>query len=66
MTGCASCEIIKFCRRGCLHENINNKGPIAELCLIYKHIYNDISRMVASLKDSSKFCDLIQRELYDA
>jgi len=36
---CDTCEIRDFCNRGCIYEQIKNKGVIAELCEIYKGMH---------------------------
>jgi len=37
---CFTCDIRNYCNRGCIYEQIKNKGPIDELCAIYKGMYN--------------------------
>jgi radical SAM protein with 4Fe4S-binding SPASM domain len=36
---CNSCDIRNYCNKGCIYEQIQNKGCIDELCLIYKGMY---------------------------
>lgn len=65
MKECQTCEVEKYCKKGCLFENIKNNGPIKELCEMYRHIYKEISRMVTVLNSNAVFRDFMQREIYD-
>ena len=42
MVECNICPVRNYCEKGCLIEQIRNERPIAELCTIYKFIYNEI------------------------
>ena len=43
---CRSCNIKNYCDRGCLFEQIKNKGPIIELCNIYKIIFKHLKYLM--------------------
>jgi len=59
MDECESCSVKNFCRKGCLFENIKNKGPIAEICEMYRHIYGELLRMTKTLKDNESFKKIV-------
>jgi|GEM_PF-1360463 len=59
MDECNSCSVKNFCRKGCLFENIKNKGPITEICGMYRHIYSELLRMTKTLKDNDSFKSLV-------
>ena len=64
MKACESCEVRNFCKKGCLFENIKNKGPIVEICSMYKHIYKELLRMIKVLNNDSTFKGLL-KEIID-
>lgn len=66
MPECQSCEASKYCKKGCLYENIQNKGPILELCDIYRHIYKKLAKMFEQLQYNQRFNQFILREANDA
>ena len=66
MKECRGCEAEKYCRKGCLFENIKNNGPIVEICEMYKHMYREVSRMTRVLQKNTVFRDLIMGEMHDA
>jgi uncharacterized protein len=59
MQACETCEVNKFCKKGCLFENIKNEGPIKEICGMYKHIYRELQRMSKALSTNSTFKNLM-------
>lgn len=63
MPECQSCEVKNYCEKGCLFEQIKNKGPIKELCDIYKYVYKEVSRMTAALKDDASFKRQLKEEI---
>lgn len=63
MSPCQTCEVKTYCRKGCLYEQINNGGPIEELCDIYKFTYKGISNMVAQVKDDPYFQAIVEEEI---
>jgi uncharacterized protein len=65
MEECKTCRVKNYCRKGCLLENIKNKGPITELCDIYKYLYDEVGRMTRMLKDNRSFNRLVLEELED-
>ena len=65
MKECESCDVKNYCKKGCLFENIKNGGPIVELCDMYRHIYQEISRMVTELNSNRVFREYMQREIHD-
>lgn len=63
MNKCLTCEVKNYCRKGCLYEQINNDGPIEELCDIYKYIYSEVFIMMSELKNNKNFVDAIKKEI---
>lgn len=63
MPECQTCEVKNYCKKGCLFEQIKNKGPIKELCDIYKYMYKEVKRMTATLKENKHFQRTIIEEL---
>lgn len=63
MSPCETCEVRTHCRKGCLYEQINNDGPIEELCDIYKFTYNSISSMIREVKDDPNFQAVVMEEI---
>jgi uncharacterized protein len=63
MQECETCEVKNYCEKGCLFEQIKNKGPIVELCDIYKYVYREVKRLSVSLKDNQNFIEIIQKEI---
>lgn len=63
MEKCQTCEVKGYCRRGCLYENIKNDGPIDEICIFFKYIYNRIDKMLITLKDDNNFKKIIRSEI---
>lgn len=55
MEKCQTCEVKNYCRKGCLYENIQNDGPIEELCVMYKHFYKELKNMIQKLNTNEKF-----------
>ena len=63
MSECDTCEVRNYCEKGCLFEQISNKGPIQELCMIYKFVYHAISKMTKTLMQDPTFASLLQEEI---
>lgn len=63
MKECQSCEVRKYCKKGCLFEQIKNKGPIVELCDIYKFTYKEVARVTKALQHHPKFQELMLEEI---
>jgi radical SAM protein with 4Fe4S-binding SPASM domain len=63
MSVCQTCEVKNYCEKGCLFEQIKNKGPIAELCDIYKYAYNQVRHMTKSLYNNDYFKNTVMMEL---
>lgn len=63
MAECQTCEVKNYCKKGCLFEQIKNKGPIKELCSIYKFAYKEVSRMTTALKDNRYFQEVVMKEI---
>lgn len=63
MPECQSCEVKNYCKKGCLFEQIKNKGPIKELCDVYKFTYREVSRMTTALKDNPVFNRVVLEEI---
>ena len=63
MPECQSCEVQNYCEKGCLFEQIKNKGPIVELCEIYKYTYKEVSRLTGELRDDPHFKQQLLREI---
>lgn len=55
MEACQDCSVSKFCKKGCLYENIKNNGPLLEICQIYRHIYQELICMVKLLNTNDLF-----------
>lgn len=45
---CNGCNIRHYCNRGCLYEQIQNDGPISELCSIYRIIFQEIKEVLCN------------------
>jgi uncharacterized protein len=63
MPVCQTCEVRNYCQKGCLFEQIKNKGPIKELCDVYKFLYRNVSDMTKKLGNNKNFKDAVMREL---
>lgn len=63
MNKCTTCEVRNYCRKGCLYEQIKNEGPVDELCDIYKHMYAEIFKMLAELKNNSSLVSIVKKEV---
>lgn len=63
MNKCSTCEVKNYCRKGCLYEQIQNDGPIDELCVLYKHMYSEIFKMISELKGNERFTSIIKKEV---
>jgi uncharacterized protein len=63
MPVCQTCEVKNYCSKGCLFEQIKNKGPIVELCDIYKYAYREVKRMTTELKNNQYFKQVVHEEL---
>jgi sulfatase maturation enzyme AslB (radical SAM superfamily) len=63
MPACQTCEVRYYCTKGCLYEQINNDGPIVELCDIYKYIYASIFKMISTIKHVPRFVELTKKEI---
>ena len=63
MSVCQTCEVKNYCEKGCLFEQIKNKGPIVELCDIYKYAYNQVRHMTKSLYNNDYFKNTVMMEL---
>lgn len=63
MEKCQTCEVRNYCKKGCLHEQMLNGGPIDELCVIYKHIYNETFKMMSVLKGNPSFTSIVKKEI---
>lgn len=63
MSPCQTCEVKTYCRKGCLYEQINNNGPIEELCEIYKYTYKSIGQLVANVQDDPNFQAVVKEEI---
>jgi uncharacterized protein len=63
MPECQSCEVKNYCEKGCLFEQIKNKGPIVELCSIYKYTYRQVSRMSQELGSNPYFIQQLKEEI---
>jgi radical SAM protein with 4Fe4S-binding SPASM domain len=66
MPECQSCEVKNYCEKGCLFEQIKNKGPIPELCDIYKYTYKEVSRMTRALHNNPYFNEQLLEEIENA
>lgn len=66
MPECQSCEVKNYCKKGCLFEQIKNKGPIPELCDIYKYVYREVSRMAQILHNNEYFNEHLEEEIINA
>ena len=64
MTACSTCEVRNYCKKGCLYEQIQNDGPIEELCIIYKYMYNKVFSLIKEMKDNEKFVNIIKKEIH--
>jgi len=47
---CNTCSLNKVCEKGCLYENILNKGPLKNICELYHIIYDEIIILNNKLK----------------
>ncbi len=56
MNECKTCSISDVCHKGCIYENIKNKGVILSLCAIYKGIVEELQMLV--LRTNNKVIDL--------
>lgn len=65
MTVCKTCEVRNYCKKGCLFEQIKNKGPIKELCDVYKFMYKNVSDMTKQLKNNENFKNTVMKEMID-
>lgn len=63
MRECQTCEVRHYCKKGCLHEQMINEGPIQELCTVYKFIYAEIFKMMNALKTHPKFVAIVKEEI---
>jgi uncharacterized protein len=63
MSVCQTCEVKNYCEKGCLFEQIKNKGPIEEICDIYKFIYRNVKEMTSNLKNNTNFRNEIKKEI---
>lgn len=63
MNKCQTCEVKNYCEKGCLYEQIQNGGPIDELCVIYKHIYSEVFKMLGALKSNERFVSILKKEI---
>jgi uncharacterized protein len=63
MKECETCEVRDYCEKGCLFEQIKNKGPIEELCDIYRYVYREVKRMIRDLKENTEFREMIKKEI---
>lgn len=66
MEKCQTCEVRKYCKKGCLYENIKNDGPVEEICLMYKHFYSEILKLIKEKKDHPKMKYILQELINDA
>jgi len=60
LSTCDTCEINKYCRKGCIYENIKHGGVIAELCDVYKHVHLCINDMIDKLNTNKHFIGVIE------
>ena len=65
MSECQTCEVKNYCEKGCLFEQIKNKGPIKELCDVYKFMYKNVSDMTKQLRNNENFKNTVMKELID-
>ena len=63
MSECETCEVKNYCEKGCLFEQIKNKGPIKELCDVYKFMYKNVSDMTKQLRNNENFKNTVMREI---
>jgi uncharacterized protein len=63
MNVCQTCEVKNYCEKGCLFEQIKNKGPIEELCDIYKYLYHKVRTMCSILKEDLNFKTMLMEEI---
>ena len=63
MSVCQTCEVKNYCEKGCLFEQIKNKGPIVELCDIYKYTYSQVRHMTKTLYNNDFFKKTVMMEL---
>lgn len=66
MPVCQTCEVKNYCEKGCLFEQIKNRGPIVELCDIYKYVYSEVSRMTRTLHKDPHFNNYLLEEIENA
>jgi uncharacterized protein len=66
MKECETCNVRKFCKKGCLYENITNEGPIEEICSMYRHIYKELLEMINLLKINDTFKHLMRQIIYES
>ncbi len=66
MAACESCSVKKFCRKGCLYENIKNEGPIENICIMYRHFYKEVQRMISEIRSNKYFTRILKREVYES
>jgi len=64
MSKCETCEVKNYCKKGCLYEQINNDGPIEELCVIYKYMYNKVFEAMGHLKTNENFVSVVKKEIH--
>jgi len=65
MSECQTCEVKNYCEKGCLFEQIKNKGPIKELCDVYKFMYKNVGDMTKQLRNNENFKNTVMKELID-
>jgi len=65
MSECQTCEVKNYCEKGCLFEQIKNKGPIKELCDVYKFMYKNVGDMTKQLRNNENFKNTVMKELMD-
>jgi radical SAM protein with 4Fe4S-binding SPASM domain len=65
MSECQTCEVKNYCEKGCLFEQIKNKGPIKELCDVYKFMYKNVGDMTKQLRNNKNFKNTVMKELID-
>jgi sulfatase maturation enzyme AslB (radical SAM superfamily) len=63
MSECQTCEVKNYCEKGCLFEQIKNKGPIKELCDVYKFMYKNVSDMTKQLRNNENFKNTVMKEM---
>jgi len=66
MVECETCRVKNYCRKGCLYENIQNDGPIKEICRMYLHIYDELTRTVKILKQNEVFRSYLKEAIYES